>query len=377
MTALSVDNRIADYVDRLPPDDRSEFQRRLEEELDALDLDEKREELVGEFEQSEKHLELITAAASAFDQDPVAGGYESGYQFAITEPLAELNELGEERVSNADVLLVKENEGEAYFCVIECKAGGSDTEKELYDELKDIESTLQNEDYRETLKTQLGIEEKSIQHEQYVILGPPTPIWSLNEERFEEIGLADNQAFWAYIKGDLSIVHVHGEIQPPELARIVKDGVDAGRVENPIKFTFGDDHPLTHLKVMVENLIDEKTKTSDEYPFEFNRSGFYDMFDGFLQVGFEGETREKLVGEKVDYLLDLGLEIGIFTDSSSKVRSRRDYRILFQGQKSSVAKQTTEQKYFDTIPELKLREEAFEAIRGEFSPEQTRVDEWI
>lgn len=375
MSARSVDDRVDDYVDRLAPNDRNEFNRRYEEELTDRDFEEIREELVGEYQSDERHLDLVTAAASAFDQDPAAGGHESGYEFAFTEPLEEQNSLGEEGVSNGDVLLVKEDGIDVYLCIIECKSGTAN-ESEWSGQLADIQDVIETDEYRETLKVQLGIPEGDIRHVQYVLLGYIGQVHGLQEDLLADgEDIPDAHAYWGYDQGDLSIVNMKGEVQVTSLARAVNSPIDAGMVENPIKFIFGD-HVLTQLKEMVESLIDEKKKSEDEHPFEFNRSDFLELFDGFLQVGFEGDVRERLVNEKVDTLLEKGLQIGIFTDSNSNLNSRRDYRILFQGQKSQVAKQTTEEKYFDAMAEERRKERAFEAVQEEFSPEQTRWDEW-
>lgn len=87
------------------------------------------------------------------------------------------------------------------------------------------------------------------------------------------------------------MVNVHRQVRDPELASVINDSIDAGKIENPINFTFGD-YPITQLQPLVEELVVEKQQDDDDHPFEFNRSEFYEKFDGELQVGFTGEARE-------------------------------------------------------------------------------------
>jgi len=149
MPMVGVDERIEEYRSRLHSNDRDDFEERFEEEVSQLDIGEIQDELRSEYQQSEDHLELVVAVASGFHQTPLADGYESGYEFAFTEPLEEQNSeyVGNEGVKNGDVLLVKEDEGDVYLCVVECKAG-SNSGRDWVDELRGIEETLSQEQHR-------------------------------------------------------------------------------------------------------------------------------------------------------------------------------------------------------------------------------------
>lgn len=375
-----VDERIEDYRSRLAPDDRREFDQRLETALDDLSVDEIYDELNQEVDQSENHLELIIATASAFHQNPIADGYSSGYRFAFTEPLEEQNSeaVGEEGVRNGDALLAKEEEDSIYLCIVECKSG-SNAGRDWINELEDIEEAINTDDYREKLKEQLGIEDKEIQHEQYVLLGRAISIFAMDYDRLaDDVDIPPNYAFWGYDFGDQKMVNIHGEVRDPELASVINDSIDAGLIENPINFTFSD-HPITQLQSLVEELIAEKQQGNDEHPFEFNRSEFYEKFDEELQVGFTGEVREQLVEERVDSLLDTGVEIDLFTSAPERLNSSRDYRILFKGKRIKAAKKAVETKFLNHRSEVKHKERAFEDVMEDFTPEQTRLDEqdWV
>jgi hypothetical protein len=151
--------------------------------------------------------------------------------------------------------------------------------------------------------------------------------------------------------------------------------MDAGKVENPIEFTFSD-HPLTQIKALAERLINTKRKEGEAHPFEFSRSKFYETFDDELQVGFTGTVRDKLVEQRVDSLLETGRNISFFTSEPDRLNSSRDYRILFQGQSINTAKQAAEDKYLRHKTEVKRKQRAFEDVKSDFQPQQTRLEEW-
>lgn len=372
MTPSRIDEKIQDYRDRLAPDDRKEFDDRLKEEIENLNLEEIRDELIRKFEREEYHLELVVAAASAFHQTPVAGGYESGYEFAFTEPLAERNELGESEVTNGDVLIAKTTDDNLYLTIIECKSGSHDGSGWI-NELKDIQETIEKQRYRSLLTRQLGEEEKELKRIQYVLMGRLSQVHALNYDRLkQQYDIPSNFAFWGYDYGDQTMVHVNGEVEDKDLARAVQSSIDTLKVEAPSKFTFGD-HPLIKLKTLIEEIIDDKQHSGDEHPFEFNRREFRERFNDELQVGFEGDIRRRLVNDKVESLLAKGLQCGIFVDSASRISSTRDYRILFRGSNAEVAAEAADIKYFDWASAQTRKERAFEEVNTEFSPQQTRL----
>lgn len=373
-----IDDRIEDYRSRLHPDDRDRFDEEYEDTFDDLDEDAIYDDLDTNYSQEEEHLEIVTAIASAFHHKPVADGYETGYRFAFTEPLEEQNTeaVGDEGVKNGDVLLAKDDDGEAKVCVVECKAGSS-AGRDWAQKLEAIEDVINTPEYRETLREQLGVDE--IVHEQYVVCGKLTQIISMDYDRLDDdLDIPPNYAFWGYDLGDQMLVQVHGNIRDGQLAGVVNDAMDAGKVENPIEFTFSD-HPLTKLKVLIERLINSKRKEEDPNPFEFTREEFRDTFDDELQVGFTGAVREELIGEEVRSLLNTGRDIGLFTTESERLNTSRDYRILFKGRTIMAAKQAAEDKYLSHKTTVKRKERAFIDVRSDFQPEQTRLSEqdWL
>lgn len=370
-----INDRIEDYRSRLHSDDRDAFDRQYEQIYDDLNEDAIYDELDTQYGREEDHLELVTATASAFHHRPIADGYESGYRFAFTEPLEEQNSevVGDEEVKNGDVLLAKrDDDEEVYICIVECKAGSS-AGRDWTQKLEDIEDVINTDQYREKLKDQLGADE--IRHEQYVVLGKLTQIISMDYDQLnDDLDIPSNYAFWGYDLGEQQIVKVHGNVRDGDLASVVNDSIDAGKVENPIEFTFGD-HPLIKLKVMAERIINEQRKQGIQQPFEFNRSDFYRRFDDELQVGFTGDIREELVNEEVNSLLSLGEDINLFTSSSDRLNTSRDYRILFKGKTVNSAKQAAEKKYLEYKTEEKRKERAFDQVQEDFQPEQTRLSE--
>lgn len=370
-----IDKRIEDYRSRLHPEDRDRFDEQYDDVYDELDQDAIYDELDTTYEHEEEHLEIVTAIASAFHHKPIADGYETGYRFAFTEPLEEQNsrEVGEEQVKNGDVILAKEDDGAAKVCIVECKSGGA-AGRDWAKKLEQIEDVVNTDKYRKVLRDQLGVDE--IVFEQYVVCGKLTQIVSMEYDRIDDdLEIPANYAFWGYDLGDQQIVQVHGNVRDQRLAGEVNDSMDAGKVENPIEFTFSD-HPLTQLKSLAEWLINTKRKEGDSHPFEFSQSEFYDAFDDELQVGFTGDVRDKLVNQRVESLLETGRDVGFFTSEPDRLNSSRDYRILFQGQSIKAAKQAVEDKYLEHKTEIKRKERAFEDVKSDFQPKQTRLGEW-
>jgi hypothetical protein len=379
MSNLGIETLISDYRERLPAADREQFDERLEEEISNLDLEEISDELRSEYEQSEEHLELVAAVASGFHQTPLAGGYDSGYEFAFTEPLEEQNSefVGDEGVKNGDVLLVKNDDENLYLCVVECKSG-THSGREWITELGEIESILSEQRYRDIIKSQIGAPDSEIRHIQYAIVGKISQVVSVNFGQIQsEMDVPPHYALWGYDLGAQSLVHVHGEVRDSDLAGTVNGSIDTGRVSNPIEFTLSD-HPLTQLKVMIERIITSKQQSGDSNPFEFTRLEFKNSFENELSVGFTGEVREELVNSRVEYLLGLGRAIDIFTDSDNRLDSDRDYRILFRGDRSSYAKSTAENKYFDWSARQRRKKRAFEDVRDEFEtlPQQADLGQY-
>lgn len=377
MPNIGVDEQIEDYRSRLHSNDKDDFDERFNEELARLDTDEIRDELRSEYQQSEDHLELVVAVASGFHQTRLADGYASGYEFAFTEPLEEQNSeyVGNEGVKNGDVLLVREDEGDVYLCVVECKAGRN-AGRDWVDELQGIDESLSQDQHRRTLKSQIGAEDADIRHIQYVLLGKVAEIVAMNYDEIDEaLDIPPNYAFWGYDLGDQALMHIHGEVRDQDLMSVIGDSIDTGKVANPIQFTYGD-HPLTQLKVLIEKIITTNQKENDPHPYEFTNFECRNTLEQELYVGFSGDVWNELVGNRVEYLLEIATEIGIFTRSASKLNSNRDYRILFRGNRIKAAKDDAQRKYLEWRASEKRKERAFGEIRDEFDtrPAQASLD---
>lgn len=375
------DDKVDQFRSDLHPSYVDDFDNRYREELDKFSIENKRRELKNKLQAEEDHLDLIIAAASAFHQDPLAAGYDSGYRFAFTEPLEELNPLGiQEEASNGDVLLVKEDGPNAYLCIIECKSGRF-TGGEWIHELKDIRDTAELKDNTKRLKDQLGIPSKEVQYIQYVLLAKIVQVHGINFDRISDsVNIPEDFAFWGCDMGDFSIVNVHGRVNDRDLSRFIEQPIDALKIENPIKFTLND-HPLIQLKRIIGDLIDSKTDENDPEPLEFWEWEFREQFNDGLQIGVGGDHRSELVNRRVKRLLEIGEKIEILVTTSDKLNTDRDYRIYFQGSKSSLAKTITEEKYLDTLAEESVKESVLGSLRKEFEvmPEQMDItdEDWF
>lgn len=387
MGGWEIKQRIEEFRERLPVDVRGQFDDHLNEEINRRDLDAIKNELKQEYEQSEEHLELVTAVASAFHQDPVAPGYDSGFEFAFTEPLEERNSriVGEEQVTNGDLLLVREDGRGVYLCIVECKSGQANGHSWLR-ELKRIKETIEPSDgkteagYKDTLAKQIGYEAADIQDIQYVLLGKLVAVRQLNYNQIIddidiEWGDSGHYAVWGFSTGEQKLLHDAGNIRHQDLYEVVGDAVDTGQIDNPIQFTYSD-HSLTQLKTIIEQLIVSKKKEGDAHPYEFETSEFYHRFRDELQVGFSDNLLDRLVRQRTSHLIDIGEQIGIFTSDQSRINSTRDYRISFRGKKESAAKENAQKKYFQTRSELKRKKRAFDAIRDEFAVQQPTLLEF-
>lgn len=82
-----------------------------------------------------------------------------------------------------------------------------------------------------------------------------------------------------------------------------------------------------------------------------------------------------MVKEKANSLLDTNVEIDLFTSSPDRLNSSRDYRILFKGKRIKAAKKAVEIKFLEHRSVEKHKERAFQEVREDFQPEQTRLDE--
>jgi len=195
------------------------------------------------------------------------------------------------------------------------------------------------------------------------------------DEIDDDLDVPPNYAFWGYDLGDQALMHIHGGVRDQDLMSVIGNSIDAGKVANPIQFTYGD-HPLTQLKVLIDKIITTNQQENDPHPYEFTNFEFRDSFEEELYVGFSGDVWNELVENRVEHLLEVGAEIGIFTNSAGRLNSNRDYRILFRGSRSKAAKDDAEEKYFEWRAKEKPKERAFEEIRDEFDtrPAQASLD---
>lgn len=367
------EEQIEEYKETLIPEDEEKLERAYEESLSDTSAEEVREELAAHVDREETHLELVTAAASAFHQDPLAEGYESGFRFAFTEPLHELNaeatdgEIGK----TADLLLVKEEDGDCNLCLVECKTGQATPG--WANELDDIAAALEEEEHRDRLLSQAQVSTDELNDIQYVLFGKTNQIHSLNEENLEEECDGElRHAFWGWDRGDQTFVHIHGLVKDPDLSSVVNTPVDAGLVENPIRFTLGE-HPLILLRRLIEDILRRNLGDDLEEPMEFTYQDVVNHMEDGVQLGVVEEERRQLIEAKADHLIERGLQVEIFSDSSSKVRSNKDYRIMFPGKNPDVAREETTRKYLDWAAEEKKKLRAFKTAKEEFDPSQRKL----
>ncbi|MBY6293883.1 hypothetical protein GLU60_00635 [Nanohaloarchaea archaeon H01] len=350
-----------DYEDRLseiPNPSIDKVREKYEEKKSDIDEDAKRKELKDSLETRKNHDDIVGKISSAFHQAEEAEGSETGYEFAFTEPLEEKG------LSNADVLLVKDEGDSVKLCVVECKSGSKYAS--WLDQISSIEDVLEEEDNRRELKAQIGCREKEISFIQYVIATSSRNLGEIQPDRYEQ-EYPDNLAIWGLDEwGNLLHPKEDYNCNDRDLSSKVGEGIDYGKVENPIDYTISS-HPVIILKNVLFELL--KSNQSTTHPKDFNEEEFYDEFNENLQLGVQGPKRDEIVKEKVKKILYFARDIEILSKEEEDVKSTKDYRMMFRGKKPTMVEEEVERKFLKNRPVRRVSEQALQEALEEYNEE--------
>lgn len=367
-----------EYFQNLPKTDRDRFQSLVEEKISSKNEDEYKQNQKDSLESEREHAALINAIASAFLPQERAGGYSSGFRYAITEPLQDWADKG---IGIGDLVLVKQvtdpPEGDKlHILIIECKSGTGNNAASWMDDIKNIREAFginrdiisQNQARnRRKLKQELDHEEKPIKSMQ-VGLACRAP--AAAERDFDDLrdtkDIESPVLVLGHHKGWNSITRHHGYVKESELQRCLGSEIDCS-VGFDIEFTI-ESHTQLQLEAMVEKIIKEQNKDSAPDPLEFNRGYLAEEYDSICNVGVDGEKRKHLVEKMVENIMDLGLTTEIF---STETNSNKEFRVIFSGKRPGRARTAARSKFMDSYPRKLLEEDAFNEAKEEFEPTRT------
>ncbi|QGA80884.1 hypothetical protein [Candidatus Nanohalobium constans] len=348
-----------DYEDKLseiPNPSIEKVREKYEEKKSEIDEEAKRKELKNSLKTRKNHDDIVGKISSAFHQAEEAEGSETGYEFAFTEPLEEKG------LSNADVLLVKDEGDAVKLCIVECKSGSNYSS--WMEQISSIEDVLNEEENKRELKAQIGCRKKDISFIQYVVATNARNLAEVKPDRYD-YDYPSNLAVWGLDEWEQSLYAKEDyNCNDSDLSSKVGDGIDYGKIENPIMYTVSS-HPVIILKNVLFELL--KSNQSRSYPKEFNEEEFYDEFNQNLQMGVQGPKRDQLVEEKLDNILYFAEDIEILSDED--VRSTKDYRMKFRGKKPPMVEEAVESKFLKNRPVRIVSEEAFKEALDEYESE--------
>ncbi|AOV95330.1 hypothetical protein AQV86_05430 [Nanohaloarchaea archaeon SG9] len=340
-----------DYEDELkevPNPDISKVREYYKDFKSEIDEDQKRKELRDSLDTRKTHDSLVGKIASAFHQAEEAEGSDTGYEFAFTEPLEERG------IPNGDILLVKEEEEGIKLCIVECKSGSK--YPKWFNQISKIKEQLQEEDNRREIKAQIDCRDKEINFIQYVIATSGRNLSDVDPSRYEA-NYPDSIAIWGVDEIQQSLYAKNGyTCNDKDIASKVGEGIDYGRVENPIKYTISS-HPVIILQSVLFDII--KSNAENSRFKEFNEEEFYEEFEKNLQMGVEGSNKNDLVNGVIESILSFGEDIRIISSDEEDLRGTKDYRIMFRGKKPPMARKAVKEKFLRNRPVRRVAEDAF------------------
>ncbi len=315
----------------------------------------------------------MKATASGFSTDTTSPGNESKFIFYSTDPLAH------QEPNNADVVLVRAEQGRVHFAIVICETG----EGSIKNWAENIDSSFEvfdNSGNIDHLKDQMNKTGKKTGSVQYILLAPKTDLNSVPFSKLEKKVLPDKFAIWSgEVDDPTELCHEYGNNIHKDLKDVGTGCFDwASKAENPIKYTAAT-HPLIPLQVVTFQIIrDKKIFENDEHPLEFNKDEFREEYKSHLQVEEKDGVIDQLVRSRTKEIFELAEQIGIYSSSKSDRKTVRDYRIMYPGNTDDPldARKAVKEKYQKRAKEQKKKQLAFERTKMSFDTHQADLGDW-
>jgi hypothetical protein len=358
-----------DYLETLPPEDKSDLTDLFEEKYRNIDVERVKKDLENKINQQER--EIIESAQS------IVGGFHprrrgrdssSGFEFEFFSPLCEIG------VDGGDLLMARADYNSLHLCIVVCEIGGENP-REWVTRINNIDDILDS-DNLDRLKEQLDCSSHSVETLQYITLAREVDLQGFNYSNFNHLVDVDTHSIWERNREEREFRHLAGTLGHQDLADAIDSGFEYESVGAPtIQYLIGS-HPILALEEAVFTLVYDNVSRGDEYPQEFEQSEFRDRYESSLQLGADGNEYDELVTEEVNKIISFGKKIDLIEDDSDEIDSNRDYDLKFSGEKPHMAKQAVMNKYLKHQAPIEHGNRAFSRAKSEFDPSGTDLDQF-
>lgn len=172
---------------------------------------------------------------------------------------------------------------------------------------------------------------------------------------------------------DKTIKYHEGKIKVPKLEEVCRNGIDPTLVENDdIRFSLTS-HPVFPLGEVCLNLYLNNLDSSEE-PEEFDKSQFDSIYRNKIHTGTNRDKIEEKVDDKIERLIQLGQEYGLFVEDT-EIESK-DYRLRWESEDPGDIKPMVQDKYFKGMIPEETGKLAYERARSQFEQGNYSLDDF-
>lgn len=362
------------YYDELGPQDKDDFEKLFKKKSKSIDEERARESYERSFEaKHEQEYRLFRDVVNAFSTD------QAGFEATIVNPLYEFGD------TNSEVLLAKSQANSVHLCFVSCEVGGQDY-AEWTNCVNELDELARDNEAMASLKKHIHCQSLNLGSIQYVTITRDVDIPDINVEVLRTGTDPDFYAIWKLLREpefnedtedmeEAKTIKYHdGRMAVPDFKTVCESGIDPLSAENDdIKYSLSS-HSVFSLGEVCFDLYLNKLG-SDDHPKEFNESEFKSSYLDNVYFGNEREAMEAIAGNRIDSLLEFGLEHGILKDDPDLVEER-DYKIMWGSEDPADIKSMVRRKFIDSkVPEEK-REIAYSRAKEEFEEGEHTLDDF-
>ncbi|AGB39351.1 hypothetical protein [Natronococcus occultus] len=362
------------YYQQLGPQDKADFEKLFRKKANTIDEDRARESYEQSFQSNfEEEYRLFRDVVNAFSSG------KAGFEATIVDPLYEFGD------TNAEVLLAKPQSNTVHLCFVSCRVGGHN----YTDWMAGVNETYRlanNTEMVEDLKTHINCTGLNLGTVQYVTLTRDIDIPDADVNILKSGADPEYYAIWKLIRSaeynekeekmeEAKTIKYHdGTMSVPDFQNICQQGIDPKAAENDdIKYslTLHSVFPLGEvcLDLYLDKLGDE------ENPKEFYEEEFEEAFLDNVYFGNDRGAMTSIAEDKVDTLLNFGLEHGVLKENSDIV-DERDYKIMWGSEDPGAIKSMVREKFIDSKVPDETGEMAFSRAKEDFEESEHSLDDF-
>jgi len=338
------------YYTDLGPQDSEDFEKLFRKKRREIDEDRARDSYEQTFESTyEAQYRLFRDVVNGFSSP------QGGFEATLVNPLYEFSN------SNIEILLTRPQVSSVHFCFVACEIGGQDQMKWI-NKINEIHDLIDEASILSSLKTHANCSGLDLGSVQYITITRDVDVPDLNFRVLKSGVNCEYYALWHLIRKAeynestesmeeaKTISYRDGKMCVPEFREACEQGVDPTAADNDdLKYEINA-HPVFPIgKVCLELYLDKYG--DEENPKEFYKSEFETVYFDNIHFGSNRDSMETIANDKIEELLEFGLDHGILKEDSSIVEER-DYKIMWSSEDAGDIIPMVRKKFIDSkIPE--------------------------